>query len=67
MGFCTLFTYTSVSVSPIAVDIIQTIVNSSEPHMPNIHDVMLVKMLGGIVDETELVHSHASSGLTSWV
>lgn len=46
--------YASV-LSPIAVDAVMRIIDHENPNLVNLNDIRIVKKLGGVVDDTELV------------
>jgi T-complex protein 1 subunit delta len=46
--------YSSV-LSPIAVDAVMRIIDPASPNLANLDDIRIVKKLGGIVEETEMV------------
>ncbi|KAF6176540.1 hypothetical protein GIB67_007923 [Kingdonia uniflora] len=62
----------STLLAPFAVDVVLFVVDPTNPNLVDLHDVRIVKRLGGTVDDTELVKglvfdkkvSHSSGGLT---
>lgn len=42
-------------LAPIAVDAVLRIINPSSPNNVDLHDIRIVKKVGGTIDDTELV------------